>query len=703
MGRATQPASASTGPSAWRIVGIYTSVAALWIFGSDHLLALLYDQPDELVRWSVYKGIGFVVVTALLLLFLVRRAFRMLAAEQANTLSKERALRATEMRLAEIVNTATDAILALDDRRRIVLANAAAEQIFGAERTQLIGVSISDFVPGLAEAGVGGSKLLQVRGVDGTSVPVEASIAQTKGEMGTALTLILRDIRSRVEREKCLSQERARLIEAQEVANLGSWDIDFSSGEMRWSLQTYEIFAVDPTEFLPTRESVLALVHPDDRGQVEAVLARLRMQAPRAMLEHRLLLPDGSVRYLEQRWHVFKDDRGRLSRAAGTCLDITARRKAEDAQREQAVLLENAQRIGQMGSWSFDVASGRLLWSDATCALYGVATEAFRGTVEHFYEFIVAEDRPIVRDASAQANAGQPYVEVEYRIRRPDGTLRWMFERGVIEFDAAGRPVRHLGMVMDITERQEARQALQRSLDALGRRNRELQEFAYVASHDLQEPLRKIRTFSELLTTRHQEQLDDSARNYLDRMNRAAARMQKLIDDLLEYSRVATGNRPSAQVDLATICREVLADLEARIEATQARIHVAELPTIVADAVQMRQMFQNLLANALKFCDKERIPEIRISCESSMLGDEPAVLLQFCDNGIGFDPRFAEKIFEPFQRLHSRSEHEGTGMGLAIVRRLVERHGGGISAIGEPGVGARFSVILPAGSGTVAS
>lgn len=273
-----------------------------------------------------------------------------------------------------------------------------------------------------------------------------------------------------------------------------------------------------------------------------------------------------------------------------------------------------------------------------------------------------------------------------------------MYERGVVEFDAAGRPVRRLGMVMDVTERREAKIALQQSLDELGRRNRELEEFAYVASHDLQEPLRKIRTFSELLTTRHREQLEQYAQEYLDRMARAATRMQSLIDDLLEYSRIATGSRPSTRVNLMTICREVLADLDARIESTGARIDLAQLPEIVADADQMRQMFQNLLGNALKFCSPERTPEISVSCAPAMLGDDAALKIEFVDNGIGFEPKFAEKIFNPFQRLHSRSEHEGTGMGLAIVRRVVERHGGTVSAVGAPGLGARFSVILPLGS-----
>ena len=863
------PVTRSSTP--WRIVGIYTVVAVAWIFGSDGVLALMHEYPEDIIRWSVYKGTAFVVVTATLLLFLVRRAFGQIELEQANTLAKERALRTSEAQLAEIINAAIDAIVAVGGAQRIVQFNPAAERLFGCSADAACGKLIADFIPDLADNARGTGLILHARRTDGVEIPVEASISQSAGDHGTSFTLILRDISERQAREleinrirrlqvargavsqaivhaatrqelfervcrvlvekggmrmawvgRCepdsrhlqpiawwgdergilagtgvvsgqamlevgaecsrygedspcicndivrdpsakascewlvdsgiraramfpirsrgkvigtlgvyasevnffqeqeiglldaaasdvsfaldalaledrLNRERARLVEAQQVAGLGSWDTDIATGDVIWSEQTFRIFGVDPGTFIPTHARFLELVHPDDRAFVDAAFQRSLQESLSGVVEHRLLLHSGQIKYVEERWQVSTDNAGRPVRALGTCHDISARRKAEEAQREQAVLLANAQRIGQMGSWSFDVGSGRLLWSDATCALFGIGLEEFQGTLAQFYLFVLPEDQPILQAAAADACPSQPLISFEYRIRRADGTLRWMYARGVVEFDA-GRPVRHLGMIMDITERREAKLALQHSLDELGRRNRELEDFAHVASHDLQEPLRKIRTFSELLTTRHREHLDESAREYLDRMSRAAARMQSLIDDLLEYSRVATGSRPSTQVNLMTICREVLADLDSRIESTHARIQVAELPKIIADAVQMRQLFQNLLGNALKFCSPERVPEISISCAPAVLGDEAALQIEFADNGIGFDPRFAEKIFNPFQRLHSRSEHEGTGMGLAIVRRVVERHGGTLSASGAPGVGARFSVTLPLGT-----
>jgi light-regulated signal transduction histidine kinase (bacteriophytochrome) len=238
--------------------------------------------------------------------------------------------------------------------------------------------------------------------------------------------------------------------------------------------------------------------------------------------------------------------------------------------------------------------------------------------------------------------------------------------------------------------------ALRQTLVDLNSRNRELQDFAFIASHDLQEPLRKIRAFSDRLLQRHAAALAPEARDYLDRTGQAAARMQVLIDDLLAYSRVAARGKPFARVDLNVVLAAVLEDLEARLESSGGVIEVAgPLPTLEGDPTQLRQLFQNLLANALKFRAPERAPRVRISAEPAPVGDAPGWRLTIADNGIGFDPKYSERIFGPFQRLHGRQDYEGTGIGLAIVRRIVERHRGTIGAEGRPGEGATFTLGMP--------
>jgi signal transduction histidine kinase len=232
----------------------------------------------------------------------------------------------------------------------------------------------------------------------------------------------------------------------------------------------------------------------------------------------------------------------------------------------------------------------------------------------------------------------------------------------------------------------------------LARSNRELEAFAAVASHDLQEPLRKIIAFGDRLAGQCGDALGARERDYLERMQNAAARMQSLIDDLLAYSRVTTRAQPFVPVPLGEVAREVLSDLELRIERTGARVEVGELPTLDADPVQMRQLLQNLLSNALKFHRPDAPPRIRIDARllDPQAAAPPHCEIRVADDGIGFDEQYLSRLFKPFQRLHGQGAYEGTGIGLAICHKIAERHGGRITAESAPGRGACFVVTLPA-------
>jgi signal transduction histidine kinase len=247
-------------------------------------------------------------------------------------------------------------------------------------------------------------------------------------------------------------------------------------------------------------------------------------------------------------------------------------------------------------------------------------------------------------------------------------------------------------------ERRRFAEAMEGLNTRLEQSNRELQDFASVASHDLQEPLRKIQAFGDRLRKRFGEQLGTDARDYLDRMQNAASRMATLINDLLTFSRVTTRAQPFEPVDLSQIAKEVVSDLELRIESSGGRVEVEHpLPRIEADAVQMRQLFQNLIANALKFHRRDAPPVVRVS--AAMLppqnGSGATCEIRVADNGIGFDAKYLDRIFNVFQRLHGRNEYEGTGIGLAVVRKIAERHGGRITADSREGEGATFIITLP--------
>lgn len=237
--------------------------------------------------------------------------------------------------------------------------------------------------------------------------------------------------------------------------------------------------------------------------------------------------------------------------------------------------------------------------------------------------------------------------------------------------------------------------------EELSRSNRELEDFAFVASHDLQEPLRKIRAFGDRLMSTYEEELEGKGVDYIKRMKAAAERMSNLINDLLEFSRITTRGKEFKSIDLNLIMEDIFSDLEIAVEESVSQINTATLPIIQGDKGQMYQLFLNLLSNAIKFRKPDVPPVISIAYEEKQITDENTKLpvdwhiLTITDNGIGFEQEFADKIFVPFQRLHGRSEYKGTGIGLAVCRRIVERHGGNISATSELGAGTVFTVAIP--------
>lgn len=307
------------------------------------------------------------------------------------------------------------------------------------------------------------------------------------------------------------------------------------------------------------------------------------------------------------------------------------------------------------------------------------------------------EQSPLARAVREELLAGE-----ELAMITPDGCRRRLLASGQAIHDRTGRKLGAVVVFHDITALKQAEEELREFADRLQRSNRELQDFASVASHDLQEPLRKIQAFGDRLKVRCGKELTPEGADYLDRIQNAAARMQALIEDLLAFSRVTTKARPFEPTDLGRVAQGVLADLEARIEQLQATVQVGQMPIIDADPLQMRQLLQNLIGNGLKFHRPGQKPQVRV--EAKIIDEEFSAEddsgQQWCeirvrDEGIGFDVRYLDRIFTVFQRLHGRNEYPGTGIGLAICRKIVERHGGTITAHSAPGQGAEFIVRLP--------
>lgn len=328
--------------------------------------------------------------------------------------------------------------------------------------------------------------------------------------------------------------------------------------------------------------------------------------------------------------------------------------------------------------------------NDAVLDLLGYADHELLGRSIDRLE-VVRDDQTISRTLAEISRRGGPIREQERVFRNVQGQA--------IDVSVSISPVtegaEQQGAVViarDIRERKHAEEELRSFTRRLEQSNRELEDFAYVASHDLQEPLRKIQAFADLLKSKHAEHVPPQARDYLDRMQSAAGRMQVLINDLLTFSRVTTKAQPFVPVDLNAVAHDVAKDLDARIHQSEGSLTIGELPEIDADPLQMRQLLQNLAANALKFHRPGVAPAVRITAEAHA-GDRCRLLVS--DNGIGFEEKYADRIFTMFERLHGRGKYEGTGIGLAICRKIAERHGGEIEARSRPGEGSTFIVTLP--------
>jgi PAS domain S-box-containing protein len=449
-----------------------------------------------------------------------------------------------------------------------------------------------------------------------------------------------------------------------------------------------ELFGYTAAEFM-ARPVPEYIVEADRALVLENIRRRLSGEVPSIRYQLAMLRKDGSVVQVEV--HGARSEFNGRAAILGTLLDITERKLTEQRLVAERQLLRTL--IDNLPSHIFvkDTEGRYLISNESHTRLLGAATEGdlLGKTVFDFFPPEVARAFAVTDEELLLG--GQPVIEREERYVARGGH-GWHSATKVPLRDAQGRTIGLVGIRHDITERKQAEEALKFYTASLERSNRELQDFASVASHDLQEPLRKIQAFSDRLKARSGPALDETARDYLDRMQSAAARMQTLVNDLLTFSRVTSRAQPFVPTDLARVAREVLSDLETRIEQTGGRVELGALPVIEADATQMRQLLQNLIANALKFHRPDAPPVVKVSCER----DGDFVRLLVADNGIGFDEKYLDRIFTIFQRLHGREEYEGTGVGLAVCRKIAHRHNGTITARSQLGQSATFIVTLPA-------
>lgn len=367
----------------------------------------------------------------------------------------------------------------------------------------------------------------------------------------------------------------------------------------------------------------------------------------------------------------------------------------------------------------------QLVWkaeSNGTANYYNLRWDDFIGDEfrkaegEKWIAFVHPDDVEATQNTWDQCVASGEKYQTKYRLRRHDGTYKWFLARGIPVKDENGAIIQWFGTCTDIEEQISKSQDLEMHVnqrtqelkllnERLQKSNKDLEQFAYVASHDLQEPLRKIQAFTERLLKKYRSLMPEQGQEYMDRMQKASKRMQNLINDLLIYSRVSTKQVAYTPVDLNNLMMNVIDDLEVAIKESRASIQIEQLPSIKGNEAQLSQLFQNLIKNSIKFSKDNEDPNIHIYVDQQPEKDEQLAhyhkydgkytVIHVKDNGIGFDTQYINKIFNIFQRLHGRNEYEGTGIGLAVCRRVVENHGGRITADSQFGLGSVFKIILP--------
>ena len=626
--------------------------------------------------------------------------------------------------LAGLLENVSDAIISTDLTFTVRSWNQAATAIYGYTAVEAIGQAIGNLLPTsfaasdseeayrqLQDQGFWKGEVTQLH-KDARPRHIFASVTLIYDQDGspTGIVAVNRDITEQKQAAEALRQSEAHLKKAQQIARIGSWELDLQTDKLSWSDEVYRIFETEPQAFTATYEAFLAFVHPDDREMVDRVYTESVQNKMPYALVHRLLLPNGQVKFVQEQAETIYNHEGVPLRSTGAVQDITELKQAEEA-------LRQSERRYRTLIEALDIALCRWL-PDTTLTftnemyrqIFGIRgradgikwlqflPEESRAETAAFYQEVAQNPRPVTYDHPVTFEDGRTrhFQWIDTPILDADGTL--------LEFQSVG---------LDITERKQAEEEIRQLNIGLEQRvaqrtaqletaNKELEAFAYSVSHDLRAPLRAMEGFSAALLTHYPNRLDDKGRHYLDRIQNASQRMGQLINDLLTLSRVSRRDIALQPVNLSDLAHEIAAELQASEPQRAADWVITAGLTVRGDRELLRLALYNLLANGWKFTAPR--PQARIELNAAPAGDlvnlgettvpellSPTHPVYFVrDNGVGFDMTYADKLFTPFQRLHAMDEFPGTGIGLATVQRILARHGGTIWVSARENEGATF-------------
>jgi PAS domain S-box-containing protein len=623
----------------------------------------------------------------------------------------EQALRESEQHFRRIVDTAHDAFVSLDESGRITAWNPQAEEAFGWTEAEAVGRSFAEtLIPARHRSthtrglqlfmATGKAPLfdrrleLEVVRRDGREFLVEMTMSAVRAGGRYAFNAFLHDITERKQAEETL-RRLADIVQSSHDAIVATT----AEGEITsWNPGASDLYGYRAEEVIgqPLEMLIPAERLEHDARMLSQALAGRRLED----FETEHVRKDGSIVPVSVTVSAMRDSRRAIVGASVIVRDRTERKRAEEAMREVQEAFRRAFEDAPIGVALFGVeaeARGRLLQVNHSMSQITGYSGRELGSMT-LEEITHPYDADLERPLYEQLMSGEiPNYQLEKRYLRGDGGTVWVMHNASIAHDSSGRLLYGIAQVQDITRRKQTEDRLanvaaelERRASELERSNSDLQEFAYVASHDLSEPLRMVASYTQLLARRYQGRLDSDADEFIGFAVDGVNRMQRLIDDLLAYSRAGTAEYRFGPVDVGELVRDTLVGMQTTVSESGATVVTGDLPTVWGDEGQLRQLFQNLIGNGIKFRADE-LPRVEVSAERHGNG----WLFRVSDNGIGIDPRHAERIFSVFKRLHGRDEYPGSGIGLSICKRIVERHHGRISVERNPTGGSTFSFTIP--------
>ncbi|PNW28068.1 PAS domain-containing sensor histidine kinase [Formosa algae] len=537
------------------------------------------------------------------------------------------------------------------------------------------------------------------------------ALLEPNGET-SGIMITVNDVTDKVEARQKVEEAEARSRLAAEATNLATWELDLNTRNIIHSPRLSVIFGHDESTKL-THQQMRDQIHPEDLHAVVEKAFEEALITGIYIYEARLIKPDHSFCWIRTQGKVFYDDQKRPIKKFGTLRDITKEKQHQQALSESELKFRLLADSMPQHIWTADAKGLVNYFNQSVFDYTGLTPEQINS---NWLQIIHPDDQEENIKAWLNAiNTGTDYL-FEHRFRQYDGTYRWQLSRAIPQRDKEGEITMWVGTSTDIQDQKmftneleyqvfKRTKELNEKNSALEKMNKELQSFAYISSHDLQEPLRKIQILASQIMDREEQYLSDHVKDKFHRMQKSAHRMQTLIQDLLLYSRTDIKDRKFETVNLKSIIEEVEENLKEDLKLKNATFNLGQVCDIKVIHFQFRQLILNLVSNSLKFSKKDTPPQLSISCEvvkakklkiEMKLPRKKYCHIIFSDNGIGFDPEYSSKIFEVFQRLHGKEQYSGTGIGLAIVKKIVDNHNGIITATGVLGQGARFDIYIPA-------